>query len=79
MISLSWSTLLPATYSHVLLVDSIPAMIPFAVVQSPLCGTALTYELTHASGTPTPWISAASGTDLQLSPDSLSLEGIHDF
>lgn len=78
--SLSWSTLPPATYSHVLLVDSTPAMIPFALVQSPLCGATLTYLLTDAAGIiSTPWITAASGTDLELSPSSLSLEDSHDF
>ena len=81
LISLSWSTSLPSTYTHVLLVDSVPAQIPFAVDQSPQCGEVLTYSLidgTTGLAAP-PWVSAASGTHLKLTPTSLSLVGLYSF
>ena len=80
MITLSWPASQPSIYSHVLLVDQIPEMIPFEAVQAPLCNTTLTYSLTDVTGTSAPpWISGASGTGLELSPSSLSLVGSHEF
>ena len=64
-----------------LIVDPVPATIPFGVTQSPLCSTvSLTYSLTYDTGAAAPvWISATTGTHLNLTPSSLGALGNHAF
>ena len=79
MLSITWTTPLPATYSHVLLVDVTPANIPYAVVQSPLCGDILTYIVAYDTGLAAPaWVSANPGY-LELTPSALGLVGTYTF
>ena len=76
--AVSWLTALPATYSYILQADSSPAIIPFAAVEAPLCGATLTYAFSYDTGATAPaWISAATGTHLELTPNPLSPLGIY--
>ena len=78
--SLSWTTALPSTYVHNLLVDTIPAPIPFEVTQTPLCGAALTFLLTDSLGVIAPtWIYPVSETHLELNANILSQEGYYSL
>lgn len=80
VLSVSWTTSLPATYYHVLQTDPIPANIPFAATESPLCGASLIYTLTDQFSSPPPaWIIIAGNTNLQLSPGTLGLAGSYNF
>ena len=67
MISLTWSTALPTTYTHYLMATS-PSNLPFAVSQSPLCGATLSYTFTPSL----PW-AAIAGSTIQISTSSFSL------
>ena len=80
VMSLAWSIIPPTIYTHSLQYDPIPASIPYQVTQSPLCGAVLSYSFLDATGSAAPlWIYDVPGSNLELIPSDITLEGSYSF
>ena len=78
--SLAWSTMPPPSYTHILLSDTIPASIPYQLIQSPLCGAVLSYAFLDTAGFAAPsWIYDVPGSHIELNPTNLALATTYSF